>query len=342
MDALQMLTSRVAPVSQRLEAAALSLAERGSAQAKSAIASADSYSALQKAMLWPLSLVTILVGVGLVFLSRKTLHALQALAAQLIGSARALTAMAGQFASAGDGLAQGASRQAATLEVTGACNRDLASLTAKNRAQTHAAGEVVTRESESVESANRSLDAMATSMRQIREAGERVARILKIIDEIAFQTNLLALNAAVEAARAGSAGAGFAVVADEVRNLAHRCAQAAKDTAGLIDESITRSREGQNALEQVLAGIQQVTEQTTRLRTIIDQVTSQSESQDQGIGRLTDAFNQLQQVTQQNAAVAEETASGSQELNTHSQQLQVLVDELDGWFGGAAREEEAA
>ena len=340
MDALQMLTSRVTPESQRLEGAALRLAERGSAQAKATIASADFYSSLQKAMLWPLSLVTILVGMGLVVMSRKTLHALQELAGQLIGSARALTAMAAQFASAGDALAQGASRQSATLETTGICSQDLAALTARNREQTRMAGDVVTQEGQSVESANESLGAMAESMRQIREAGERVARILKIIDEIAFQTNLLALNAAVEAARAGEAGAGFAVVADEVRNLAHRCAQAAKDTAGLIEESMSRSKEGQKALEQVLGGIRHVTEQTKKLRAIVDQVTTQSESQDKGILRLTEAFSQLQQVTQQNATVAEQTASGSQELNSHSQRLQVLVDELDSWFGGVEREQQ--
>jgi len=336
MDALQMLTSRVAPESQRLEKAALALFERGSRQAQAAVGSADSYSRLMKILLGPLSLLTIVTGAALTLVSRKTLRALQSLAGQLIESVRALTSMAKQFASAGESLAGSSSRQSATLDQTGACSRELATLTEKNRGQTREAAAVVARESENVESTNRSLGQMSESMRQILEAGDRVGRILKIIDEIAFQTNLLALNAAVEAARAGQAGAGFAVVADEVRNLARRCAQASRDTAGLVEESMARSREGQASLEHVLQGIKQVVEETAKLRGIVEQVTAQSEAQDNGISRLNAAFRELEKVTQQNAAVAQQTASGSRELTAHSQQLGELADVLERWFGRAA------
>src|SRR6185295_3293520 len=106
-----------------------------------------------------------------------------------------------------------------------------------------------------VNESNRALGNMVSSMTSIQDSSAKVARIIKTIDEIAFQTNILALNAAVEAARAGEAGMGFAVVADEVRNLAQRSAQAARDTAGLIEESITRSREGSAKVAQVATSI---------------------------------------------------------------------------------------
>src|SRR5204862_4409626 len=120
--------------------------------------------------------------------------------------------------------------------------------------------------------ANQTLDEMMTSMREIGASSGKISKIIKVIDEIAFQTNILALNAAVEAARAGEAGMGFAVVADEVRNLAQRSAQAAKDTASLIEESILRSTEGGRKLGEVAASIQAITEGAGKVKGIVEEV----------------------------------------------------------------------
>ena len=109
-------------------------------------------------------------------------------------------------------------------------------------------------------------------MKEINSSSEKISKIIRVIDEIAFQTNILALNAAVEAARAGEAGMGFAVVADEVRNLAHRSAQAAKDTAALIEESIGKSSEGGRKLDQVAASIRQITGSATQVKTLVDEI----------------------------------------------------------------------
>src|SRR5205814_9930224 len=113
---------------------------------------------------------------------------------------------------------------------------------------------------------------MVQAMSDIKTQSDKISKIIKVIDEIAFQTNILALNAAVEAARAGEAGMGFAVVADEVRNLAQRCAQAAKDTAALIEESIAKSADGKVKVDQVAQSIQGITEGSSKIKTLVDEV----------------------------------------------------------------------
>ena len=151
-----------------------------------------------------------------------------------------------------------------------------------------------------------------------------------MIDEIAFQTNILALNAAVEAARAGEAGMGFAVVADEVRNLAQRCAQAAKDTASLIEESIAKSNDGKSKVDQVAAAIREITEESTTIKTLVDEVNLGSQEQARGMEQIGKAITQMEQVTQKTAANAEESASAAEELNAQSESLERHCRAADG------------
>jgi methyl-accepting chemotaxis protein/methyl-accepting chemotaxis protein-1 (serine sensor receptor) len=170
-------------------------------------------------------------------------------------------------------------------------------------------------------------------MREITGSSDKISKIIKVIDEIAFQTNILALNAAVEAARAGEAGMGFAVVADEVRSLAQRSAQAAKDTSALIEESIAKSNEGGTRLERVAAVIRAITESTVKVKTLVDEVNLGSQEQARGIEQISKAIAQMDQVTQSTAASAEEGASASEELSAQAeamghaiQKLTILVD----------------
>ena len=146
-----------------------------------------------------------------------------------------------------------------------------------------------------------------------------------MIDEIAFQTNILALNAAVEAARAGDARMGFAVVADEVRNLAQRCAQAARDTAGLIEGSIAKSSDGTIKVNQVAAAVRGLTELAERLRDLVDEVNHSSEEQRKRIELVTRSVGQMKQVTQKNAANAQQSAAAGEELSVQSQVLRETV-----------------
>jgi len=162
-----------------------------------------------------------------------------------------------------------------------------------------------------------------------------VSKIIKTIDEIAFQTNILALNAAVEAARAGEAGMGFAVVADEVRNLAQRSAQAAKDTAGLIEESIARSEHGTSTVNQVATSIASITESVSQVKGLVNEVSAASQQQTQGIDQVTHAVAHMEKVTQNAAATAEESAAASEELNAQAESSVAVVRELQELVVGA-------
>src|SRR5215472_16154004 len=164
---------------------------------------------------------------------------------------------------------------------------------------------------------------MVGSMRDITASSEKISKIVKSIDKIAFQTNILALNAAVEAARAGEAGLGFAVVADEVRNLAHRAAEAAKNTSDLIEDSIAKSNQGAARLQEVADVIRIITESAVGVKTQVDEVKASNQEQTHGIEQIAKAVAQMDQITQTTAATAEEGASASEEL---SAQANVLND----------------
>jgi methyl-accepting chemotaxis protein len=165
-------------------------------------------------------------------------------------------------------------------------------------------------------------------MKEIDGSSHKIARIIKVIDEIAFQTNILALNAAVEAARAGEAGLGFAVVADEVRNLAQRCAQAARDTAALIEESISTAGDGNAKLDQMAGAVRSMTQSANHVRSLVDEVNLGSQEQSRGMEQISRALLQMEQVTQRTAAGAEQSASAGAELDTHATRLRNLVHEM--------------
>jgi methyl-accepting chemotaxis protein/methyl-accepting chemotaxis protein-1 (serine sensor receptor) len=168
-------------------------------------------------------------------------------------------------------------------------------------------------------------------------SNQKISKIIRIIDEIAFQTNILALNAAVEAARAGEAGMGFAVVADEVRNLAQRSAQSAKDTAQLIEESVTNSNAGKANAERIAAAVQLVIEESRKMGVKIDLIQAGSTEQATGIDQISRSLGQIERVTQGSAAVSQECAASAQELSAQSAVMNEVVQQLTHLVEGGNR-----
>src|SRR5581483_2515445 len=259
--------------------------------------------------------------------------ALRQVAHEMIDGSRQVAAASGQVASSSQSLAQGNAKQAATLEETSASTGEITAVTRKNAENTRAMAELMSEATGFVERANHNLAEMVESMKEINGSSEKISKIIRVIDEIAFQTNILALNAAVEAARAGEAGMGFAVVADEVRNLAQRSAQAAKDTALLIEESIAKSTAGSNKLELVTESINKITGSASRVKVLVDEVDAGSHEQARGIEQIVTAVGTMGQVTQQSAANAEESAAASEELAAQAQSLYNIVGRLNGMVG---------
>jgi methyl-accepting chemotaxis protein len=281
-----------------------------------------------------LLLLAFVSGAVIVFFIRQINETLRRMVGSLSEGAGQVASAANQISASSQQLAQGASEQAASLEETSASSEEINSMARKNAENSQSANGLVMQAQENMDEANHSLESTVAAMSDIKASSDKVAKIIKVIDEIAFQTNILALNAAVEAARAGEAGMGFAVVADEVRNLAQRCAQAAKDTAALIEESVTKSNDGKGKVDQVAVAIHAITEQSAKIKTLVDEVTLGSQEQTRGIEQVAKAISMMEQVTQQSAANAEESAAAAEELTAQASALMDVVHHLTAMVGG--------
>jgi methyl-accepting chemotaxis protein len=291
------------------------------------------------ARLWTIVglLIAIAMGAAVAFvIIRSTNRVLGDAVTTLTEGSHQLVSAAGQVSTSSQALSQGATEQAASLEETSASMEEMASMTRQNAENSQTAASLMNDVDAKVQGSNQALGDMVTSMASIQESSRQVAKIIKTIDEIAFQTNILALNAAVEAARAGEAGMGFAVVADEVRNLAQRSAQAARDTATLIEESIARATSGNAKVEQVASAIAAITESVGQVKLLVDGVSVASRQQSQGIDQVSQAVSQMEKVTQTTAATAEESAAASEELNAQAEGVMQVVGDLDRLVRAAA------
>ena len=205
-------------------------------------------------------------------------------------------------------------QQAASLEETAASMEQLTATVKQNADNARQASQLARDASATAAKGGELAGDVVTTMHDIANSSQKIGAITSVIDGIAFQTNILALNAAVEAARAGEQGRGFAVVAGEVRNLASRSAQAAKEIKVLIDESVSRVKHGSVLVENSGATMQDIVRSVTRVTDIMGEIASASDEQSRGIEQVTQAVTQMDQVTQQNAALVEESASAATAL----------------------------
>ncbi|MEO8127778.1 MAG: methyl-accepting chemotaxis protein [Bryobacteraceae bacterium] len=280
--------------------------------------------------------IAVFGGAAIAFLIlRSTNSDLKKAVDELGQGAEEVTGAAAQISSGSQSLAQGTSEQAASLEETSSSSQEMAAMTKKNADSSREAANLMSIVDQRVLAANETLAEMVVSMGEITSSSDRISKIIKVIDEIAFQTNILALNAAVEAARAGEAGMGFAVVAEEVRNLAQRSAQAAKDTAALIEESIGRSSEGRTKLGKVEQAIRSITESSQKVKALVDDVNLSSTEQARGSEQIANAITQMEHVTQQAAASAEESAAAGEEMAAQARAMLAVVGRLRAMVEGS-------
>jgi methyl-accepting chemotaxis protein len=286
-----------------------------------------------------------LAGAGVIFvialaaaiaMIRRLVKTLAEIIRQLFNSSDQVASASHQISAASQSLAEGATEQAAGLEETSSSLEEMSSMTKQNADNAQLANTLAAEARTAAQSGAESMQRMSRAIDDIQQSSDKTAKIIKVIDEIAFQTNLLALNAAVEAARAGEAGKGFAVVAEEVRNLAMRSAEAAKNTATMIEESVKNAKNGvaistevSKALEGIVGGIAKTTD-------LVGEIAAASSEQAQGIDQVNTAVTQMDKVTQQNAANAEQSASASQELNAQANAMNAIVETLVALVEGAS------
>ena len=254
---------------------------------------------------------------------------------QLAEGADQVASASGEIASSSQSLAEGATEQAAGREETSSSLEEMASMTKQNADNAQQANTLAVEAKGAADSGSESMGRMNSAIQDIQKSSDETAKIIKVIDEIAFQTNLLALNAAVEAARAGEAGKGFAVVAEEVRNLAMRSAEAAKDTSSLIEGSVKNARHGVEIANEVGGALENIVSSIGKTTELVAEIAAASQEQSQGIDQVNTAVTQMDKVTQANAANAEESASAAEELSSQAVHMNYVVADLVGLVEGA-------
>jgi methyl-accepting chemotaxis protein len=290
------------------------------------------------AIKWLMAFVALLgaaaVAGAALLVTRSVTKPINRIIQSLTDSSEQVGSAANQVSSASQSLAQGSSEQAASIEETSSSLEEMSSMTKQNADNANKVNRIMKGAKKVVGRADESMAQLIASMEEISKASEETSKIIKTIDEIAFQTNLLALNAAVEAARAGEAGAGFAVVADEVRTLAMRAAEAAKNTANLIEGTAKKVKDGSGLLGDTNNAFKEVATSASKVAELVSEIAAASNEQAQGIDQLDRAVTEMDKVVQMNAASAEESASASEEMNAQAEQMKQMVVELGTIVGG--------
>ncbi len=294
----------------------------------------------QRLLQWVMTIGTV-VGVALgVFFGWMTCNAvmrhLQKLTGRMESRTGAVAAASNQVSGSSASVAETSSSQAAAIEASGAALSQVSARVKENAERASKAQEISDRNHAAAEQSAAELAELQDAMRASVDAAAGIRKIIQSIDEIAFQTNLLALNAAIEAARAGAAGAGFAVVADEVRRLARRSAEAARETAGKIEDATSKNARGAEMADRVGHSLKRVLENTKTVDELIREIAQASVHQASGLEDAVGSMERIDRLTQSNAATAQQAAAAARSLDNEAAQLRQELCALLGGRGVAA------
>ncbi|MCL1819376.1 MAG: methyl-accepting chemotaxis protein [Oscillospiraceae bacterium] len=258
----------------------------------------------------------------------KTLETLKNMFSGIHVSAGEVSNSSGQIAQSSSTLSSGSVEQSESIQELSDSIEKIRVQTIQNAEIAREAAEMSNEIRNNAEKGSEQMEHMIQAVTEINVASEQISKVIKVIDDIAFQTNILALNAAVEAARAGQHGKGFAVVAEEVRNLASKSAEAAKDTSGLIENSVAKANLGMGIAAETAESLKEIVGGINKSTEIINKIADDSHEQSTSISMLNASIEQVSQVVQSNTAAAEESAASSEEMNAQASILEGLISKF--------------